>query len=103
MSTVQHCLHPCSFRVYLSSLLNLKLTSVTLLTVSTVSIPAWVIGKVLIMLKDQQSKEDLNNQDDENVDSNLELSENGLQKKLRHRSGVVSMSNPKAENGMFME
>ena len=76
----------------------------TLLTVSTVSIPAWVIGKVLIMLKDQQSKEDnLNNQDDENEDSNLELSENGLQKKLRHRSGVVSMSNPKAENGMFME
>ena len=79
------------------------ITSVTLLTVSTVSIPAWVIGKVLIMLKDQQSKEDLNNQDDENDDSNLELSENGLQKKLRHRSGVVSMSNPKAENGMFME
>ena len=103
MFTVQHCLDPCSFHVYLSSLLNLKLTSVTLLTVSTVSIPAWVIGKVLIMLKDQQSKEDLNNQDDENYDSNLELSENGLQKKLRHRSGVVSMSNPKAENGMFME
>ena len=77
----------------------------TLLTVITVSIPAWVIGKVLIMLKDQQSKEDnLSNQDDdENDDSNLELSDNGLQKKLRHRSGVVSMSNPKAENGMFME
>ena len=76
----------------------------TLLTVPTVSIPAWVIGKVLIMLKDQQSKEDnLNNQDDENDDSNLELSENGLQKKLRHRSGVVSMSTPKAENGMFLE
>ena len=56
------------------------------------------------MLKDQQSKEDnLNNQDDENDDSNLELSENGLQKKLRHRSGIVSMSTPKAENGMFME
>ena len=77
----------------------------TLLTVPTVSIPAWVIGKVLIMLKDQQSKEDnLSNQDDdENDDSNLELSDNGLQKKLRHKSGVVSMSTPKAENGMFME
>ena len=79
-------------------------TFVTLLTVTTVSIPAWVIGKVLIMLKDQQSKEDnLKNQEDENDDSNFELSENGLQKKLRHRSGIVSMSNPKAENGMFME
>ena len=76
----------------------------TLLTVSTVSIPAWVIGKVLIMLKDQQSKEDnLKNQEDEKDDSNFELSENGLQKKLRHRSGIVSMSTPKAENGMFME
>ena len=77
----------------------------TLLTVPAVSIPAWVIGKVLIMLKDQQSKEDnLSHQDDdENDDSNLELSENGLQKKLRHRSGVVSMSTPKVENGMFME
>ena len=77
----------------------------TLLTVPTVSIPAWVIGKVLIMLKDQQSKEDnLSNQDDdENDDSNLELSDNGLQKKLRHRSGVVSMSTPKVENGIFMK
>ena len=74
------------------------------MTISTVSIPAWVIGKVLIMLKDQQSKEDnLKNQEDEKDDSNFELSENGLQKKLRHRSGVVSMSTPKAENGMFME
>ena len=72
--------------------------------VPNVSIPAWVIGKVLIMLKDQQSKEDnLNNQEDENDDSNIELSENGLQKKLRHRSGVVSMSTPKAEIGMFLE
>ena len=77
----------------------------TLLMVPNVSIPAWVIGKVLIMLKDQQSKEDnLSNQDDdENDDSNLELSDNGLQKKLRHRSGVVSMSTPKAEIGMFLE
>ena len=76
----------------------------TLLMVPNVSIPAWVIGKVLIMLKDQQSKEDnLNNQEDENDDSNIELSENGLQKKLRHRSGVVSMSTPKAEIGMFLE
>ena len=75
----------------------------TLLTISTVSIPAWVIGKVLIMLKDQQSKEDnLKNQEDENDDSNFELSENGLQKKLRHRSGVVSLPTPKGEHGMFM-
>ena len=57
-------------------------------------IPAWVIGKVLMMLKDQETNSEKlhNSQDNDNNNevSSLEHLEDNFQKKMRHRSGVIS-------------